>query len=507
MIMNKFFYLTLIFFFSTMQVVAQSTPQYGQNDRDALLNALHGISEETITEWMHTLIAPDMRGRLAGDIGYDRAADWAAGKLSSWGLKPFFNDGYFQVFDQPYTLIRDKGSLQIHIPFEGGETIDKDFHYAEDYWPWGVSGSGEIKGEVVYAGYGITAPELSYDDFGGIDVRNRIVICELGIPYTGTNPDTLEQWQPYRDVQYKIHNAIKNGAIGMLFAYHVAGARPTVDPDFVFLAVADHVVEDFFKGSGRDWKAQREQINNTLSPASFNTGKMASMALEVDYFPDGKTHNVVAMIEGSHPELKNEYLIIGAHLDHLGMMPVLFPGALDNATGVSIAMGVARSLSQAGIKLDRSLIILLFGAEEVGLVGATWFVENFPYPTETIQMMINLDMVGRGNAFFAGTSDLWEDLLPFFERNNDQWVHRPMMTRSTPWAYSFRPRTDGAVFSNFRIPTIHFGARGATTRSFYHVPEDDMRQIEVEIMRDVVKLLTMTVIDIANEELIFTSGE
>ena len=505
--MRKFFYLALFFFFSTLSGHAQTDNQYGQNDRDALLNALHGISEGTITEWMHTLIAPEMRGRLAGDIGYDRAADWAAEKLSSWGLQPFIGDSYFQVFDQPYTLIRDKGSLMIHIPFEGGATIDKAYQYAEDYWPWGVSGSGDLKGEVVYAGYGITAPELGYDDFAGIDVRNRIVICELGIPYTGTNPDSLELWQAYREVQYKINNAMGRGAIGMLFAYHVAGARPTVDPDFVFLAVADHVVEDFFKGSGRDWKEQRGQINKTLKPASFNTGKMASMALEVDYFPDGKTHNVVAMIEGSHPELKNEYLIIGAHLDHLGMMPVLFPGALDNASGVSIAMGVAKSLSQAGIKLDRSLIILLFGAEEVGLVGATWFVENFPYPTEKIKMMVNLDMVGRGDALFAATSEPWEDLLPFFERNNNQWVHRQMMTRSSPWAYSFRPRTDGAVFSNFRIPTIHFGARGATTRSLYHVPEDDMRQIEVEIMRDVVKLVTMTVIDIANADVLFSNGE
>lgn len=505
--MRKLFYLTLFFFFSTLLSVAQTTPQYGKNDRDALLNALHGISEGTITEWMHTLIAPEMRGRLSGDAGFDLAADWAAEKLSGWGLQPFFADGYFQVFDQPYTLIRNKGSLQIHIPFEGGESIDKEYRYASDYWPWGVSGSGDISGEVVYAGYGITAPELGYDDYAGIDVRNRIVICELGIPYTGTNPDTLEQWQPYREVQYKIEQAVKNGAIGMLFAYHVAGARPTVNTDFVFLAVADHVVEDFFRGSGRDWKASREQINTTLKPASFPTGKMASMSLEVDYFPDGKTHNVVAMIEGNDPVLKHEYLIIGAHLDHLGMMPVLFPGALDNATGVSIAMGVAKSLSQAGIKLDRTLIILLFGAEEVGLVGATHFVNHFPHPTENIQMMINLDMVGRGNAFFAATSEPWEDLLPFFERNNERWVHRQMMTRSSPWAYSFRPRTDGAVFSNFRIPTIHFGARGAATRSYYHVPEDDMRQIEVEIMRDVVKLLTMTIIDMANEPQLFSSGD
>ena len=500
--MKTFFHLTLVFFFSTLPGSAQINLQYGQNDKETLIHALHAVSEDNISSWMHTLIDPEMRGRLAGDIGYDRAAQWATEKFSEWGLQPFFRDqGFLQEYEQPYTLILDKGSLSMHISLsQGEETLDKTYSYAADYWPWGVSGSGEVTGEVVYAGYGITAPELGYDDFAGVDVNGRIVICELGIPYAGSNTDTLEQWQPFREVQYKISNAIENGAVGMLFAYHVAGPRPTVDPSFVFLALADHVVEDFFKGTGKDWKNLRQQINTTLSPASFNTGKLASMALTVNYHPEGRTANVVGMIEGSHPELKNEYLIIGAHLDHLGMMPVLFPGALDNASGVAIAMGVARSLSQAGIKLDRSLVILLFGAEEVGLVGSTYFVEHFPHPTENIKMMINLDMVGRGDSFFAATSEPWENLLPFFERNNDQWVHRQMMTRSSAWSYSFRPRTDGAVFSNFRIPTIHFGARGAPSRSLYHVPEDDMRQIDTEIMRDVVKLITMTVIDIANEQ-------
>ena len=223
------------------------------------------------------------------------------------------------------------------------------------------------------------------------------------------------------------------------------------------------------------------------------------MSLTTEYFPDGKTANVVAMIEGKHPTLKNEYLIIGAHLDHLGMMPVLFPGALDNASGCALALGVAKAIYSAEITTNRSIIILLFGAEEVGLVGATYFVENFPYPKESIKMMVNLDMVGRGNAFFTATSEPWSHLLTYFEHNNERWVHRPLMTRSSPWAYAFRPRTDGAVFYNARIPTLHFGTRGATTRTLYHVPEDTMEQIDIEIMRDVVKLLTMTLIDMGNE--------
>jgi hypothetical protein len=504
--MKRSFFLLLISLFFAATLHAQPVAGYGQNDKDALIKALHGISESTITDWMHTLIAPEMRGRLAGDIGYDLSAKWASGKFESWGLKPFAPLGtYFQEFPQPYTLVKDQGHLQLKSSI-GRQTISKPFEFATDYWPSGLSGSGELEAEVVYVGHGISAPELGFDEYAGIDVRGKIVIVELGSPYTGTSPDTLETWHPYAQTDYKIENAAKHGAKGMLMAYMAANPRPTVLPGFLYLSVADHVVEEFLAGTGKELKTVREQIKAEMKPQSFSTGKQAFMAVNTEFFPDGKTSNVVAVIEGSDPVLKNEYMIIGAHLDHLGMMPVLFPGALDNASGSVIAMGVAKALAEASIELKRTLIILLFGAEEVGLVGSSWFVENWPYEREQIKFMINLDMVGRGNSFFAATSVPWKELLPFFERNNEQWVHRPMMTRSSPWAHSFRPRTDGAVFSNQKIPAIHFGARGATTRTLYHVPEDDMRQIEVEIMRDVIKLLTMSIIEMGNTESLETGG-
>lgn len=494
------FSLLLISFLFFTSLQAQPVEGYGNNDQETLQKALHGVSEANITDWMQTLISPGMRGRLAGDIGYDLAAQWTAQHFQAWGLKPFEPlGGYFQEFPQPYTIMKDKGSLQL-ITGSGEHKETRAFEFSTDYWPSNLSGSGEVEAEVVYVGYGISAPELGFDEYEGIDVRGKIVITEFRIPYTGTSADSLALWDPYAQTDYKIRNAMKHGAKGMLMTYMAANPRPTVEPDFLYLSIADQVVEAFFEGTGKDLKTLRESIKNELKPQSFSTGKQGFMAVNADYHPEGTTRNVVAVIEGSDPVLKNEYMIIGAHLDHLGMMPVLFPGALDNASGSVIAMGVAKSLAEAGIELKRSLIILLFSAEEVGLVGSSWFVEHWPYDREQIKFMVNLDMVGRGNAFFSATSEPWKELLPFFERNNDRWVHRPMMTRTGPWSHSFRPRTDGAVFSNQKIPAIHFGARGATTRTLYHVPEDDMRQIEVEIMRDVIKLLTMTMIDMGNAE-------
>ncbi len=492
------FALSFLLMVSTPLLRAEAPADYGSNDRDVLIQALHAVSENDISGWMHTMISPEMRGRLAGDIGYDMAADWAAGKLASWGLTPFFPEkGFFQAFDQPYTLIKDKGRLEVHLPI-GDESFTKRYSYGDDYWPWGISGSGEIRAEVVYVGHGITAPELGYDDYAGIDVEGKIVIAELGVPYKGNDYDSLLMWQPYVDHSNKVRFALENGAVGLLFAYHVASPRPTVDQDFLFLAVTDEVVRDLLKGTGKDLDEVRDHIQTTLTPMSFSTGKEASMALTSVYHPDGKTANVVAMIEGSDPVLRNEYLVVGAHLDHLGMMPVLFPGALDNASGVALALGIAKALATTGVELKRTLIILLFGAEEVGLVGARQFVERFPYPKEQIRMMINLDMVGRGNAFFAVTADPWQGLLEVLENNNERWVHRPFMTRSSPWQPPIRPRTDGMVFYQAKIPAITFGTRGATTPTLYHVPEDTMDQIDIEIMRDVIKVLSMSIIELGN---------
>jgi len=491
-----------VFVLISLQLIGHEH-DYGRNDRDVLIKALHAVSEDDISGWMHTMISPEMRGRLAGDVGYDKAADWAAGKLEKWGLEPFFPEkGYFQEFDQPYTLIKDKGKLALHVPVGDDETVTKTYSYGDDYWPWGISGSGEVTAEVVYAGYGISAPELGYDDYADIDVEGRIVITELGIPYDGDHPDSLAMWQPYVDHSNKVEFALENGAVGLIFAYHVASPRPTADPDFIFLAVTDEVVEDFLAGTGKDLAEVREGIRSTLTPNSFPTGKKATMALTSEYYPDGRTHNVVAMIEGSDPELKDEFLIVGAHLDHLGMMPVLFPGALDNASGVALALGVAKALSTAEAELKRTVIILLFGAEEVGLVGAREFVDRFPYPHESIRMMVNLDMVGRGDSFFAWTAEPWDSLLEVMERNNERWVHRQFMTRSSPWQMPLRPRTDGMVFYMEKIPAVTFGTRGADTPPLYHVPGDDMRQIDIEIMRDVIKVLTMSLIDLGNMDAI-----
>ena len=496
--MKKLFLSFSIVFFS-FYLAAGQQPDYGVNDRDALIKALHAVSENDISDWMHTLTAPEMRGRLSGDIGYDRAADWAAGMFESWGVGPFLDHGYFQEFDQPYTLVKDKGKLEIHIPVGDG-TVTKAYTYGDDYWPWGISGSGEITGEVVYVGHGISAPELGYDDYAGIDVEGKIVITELGVPYTGNNQDSLLLWAPYVDHSNKVKFALENGAKGLIFAYHVASPRPTVDEDFIFLASTDEVVEDLLAGTGHELEEVRNHISSTLTPMSFSTGKEATLGLTTEYHPDGKTSNVVAMIEGSDPDLRDEFIVVGAHLDHLGMMPVLFPGAMDNASGVSLALGITKALSTAEIDLKRSLIILLFGAEEVGLVGAKHFIEAFPYDTDQIKMMINLDMVGRGDSFFASTAEPWDSLLEAIEYNNDRWVHRPFTPVSRPWNYQIRPRTDGAVFYNEKIPAITFGTRGATTPTLYHVPEDTIEQVDIEIMRDVIKVLTMSIANLGNME-------
>jgi len=178
-------------FLVTLLVSAVSLSRAQTESELKLLEQFHKVTSEEMMEWMMKLCSPEFNGRLTGTPGFIASAEWVAGKLKDWGIKPAGDGGsYFQWFDWPYTDVNDIGSLSLKISQPDGSNIYKFYNFPDEYYPGMNSGNGEITAEVVFAGFGVTAPELNYDDYKGIDVKGKIVLVNRDVPRTDPgNPE------------------------------------------------------------------------------------------------------------------------------------------------------------------------------------------------------------------------------------------------------------------------------------------------------------------------------
>jgi hypothetical protein len=490
------FTLSLVYFTLASHFFAQD--QSSNSHEEILLKSLHAISSHTLYEYVAELASDKYAGRLTGTEEYQAAADWVASHLQEWGIKSCGDDeSYFQNFPIPYTLVFQGCETYLHIPYKKS-TIKKYYRYEDEFIPGSTSGSGEVTAEVVYAGYGITAPELKYDDYRGIDVNGKIILIEREVPVSPDKaPELFKKWRPYSFHQYKLENAVKQGARGMLYNYGPIGnPNNAYDENFIYSHVGDVVVSDIFAGTGRKHKDVVDKIKKQLKPQSFKTGKTVTIKNVTEHHPEGKGCNVIAILEGTDPNLKDEVIIIGGHLDHLGYCDEMMPGANDNASSVAVILGVAEALSKYPEKLKRSVMFIFFGAEEQAVVGSKYYLDNPKFPFEKTVCFINMDGVGCGDQLSALAAKNFPSLWKFFEEANTDYIHR--VIRTSHFANLARPRLDAARFMWKNIPTISFAARGAP--SFYHITKDDISTITPEILEDLAQLLFLAVIDIANEE-------
>jgi hypothetical protein len=468
-----------------------------------LLKYFHAISSEEMMTWMQKLCSPEFGGRLTGSPEFIASAEWVAGMLKEWGIKPAGENGsYFQWFDHPYTVINDIGSLTLYIPQPDGTVIKKSYGYPDDFYPGMNSGSGEITAEVVYAGYGVTAPELNYDDYKGIDVKGKIVLVNRDVPYTDPRNPEYKKWVAYCYHQYKLENAVKHGAKGFLYI-DGASANPNIsyDPSIIVCGIGPQPLADIFSGLRINNRELTEKMIKTLKPASFNTGKTVTITANTTRRNDGKGCNVIGIIEGSDPVLKKETIIIGGHLDAVGKAGKVVNGALDNASGVVDIMGAAKAMAQSGIPLKRSVMFLFIGGEENGLLGSQLFVSRPTVPKENSIVYINLDMVGNGTGLAVNAGSPYKGLLLYFEQANSKYIHRPIRTSApVPGEYYGRPRSDGVVFSQNGYRTMSIGTTDGYKKVYYHLPGDDPDAITIEIMEDVSKMIYVALINMANDQ-------
>ena len=239
-----------------------------------------------------------------------------------------------------------------------------------------------------------------------------------------------------------------------------------------------------------------KKIRKTLKPQSFATGKTVTIKNTTEHYPDGIGTNVIGMLEGSDPVLKKEVIIIGGHLDHLGLCYELMPGANDNASAVAVIMGIAEAMTECPIKPRRSVMFLLFGAEEQGVVGSKYYCDNPVVPLEKTVGLINMDGVGCGDRIRALAAENYPEFWEFIKQANEKYIHR--VVRPSYFANIARPRLDAARFMWKNVPTISFGVSGS--RSYYHITKDDIDTITPEILEDMAQLIFVAVLDMANQD-------
>jgi len=366
---------------------------------------------------LYYLASDELEGRGIGTAGLDRAADLIADDFHKMGLKPFPSLGsYFQPFEMTTaTQIGPNTSLAVD---------GRKFQTKEDFSPVSFSAEGTFEGPVVFAGYGMNSPANKYDDYAGIDVKGKVVLAMRFEPHDRNGNSRFEKdgWSAAASLGDKAKAAADAGAVALLCVtppqYHAGddslvpfARRPMTDaPKIPLIHVRQTVAQEILKrGGGPDLKELQQKIDQSGKPASFElAGVKVSGQVELKQ-TKAKVKNVVAYLPG---EIADEYVVIGAHYDHLGrggpgsLAPrshEIHHGADDNASGTTAMLDIASKLIHEP-KPRRSIIFAAFTAEEEGCIGSTRFVGHPPVPLDKITAMINLDMVGRVRSTPASTN-------------------------------------------------------------------------------------------------------
>lgn len=429
------------------------------------------------------LASPEYGGRLTGSAGYDKAADFAAAFFKKHGIKPMFED-YFQSFPVSYTRVYES-TLEIFTKDEeaGAESIKCSFF--DDFYPLNFSGSGDVTADVVFVGHGITAPEYGYDDFKGIDLKGKIALIYKGFPRGKEG----ENWVQYDKHRVRIANAVKNGAKGVLYIYN-ARCNPNGDyrKSLPGITITPELADKILAKQGKKLADLKKGLD-ARENQSFNTGVKVHMMVRSENF-QSEAKNVVGYIPGISPQLKDEFIIIGAHLDHCGQWPRLTPGAEDNASGSAAVLAAAKALGTFKHKPQRSVMFILFAGEEMGLLGSRYAADHLPPQVKKARFMINMDMVGAG-------PDMWimrlKNHQPFEDTVREAHKTFKMVCKvnGNRVTKARRANTDHYAFSDKGIPAVSIFSAGGEHHG-YHSDEDTIYWITPRITEDIVKIISFT---------------
>jgi Peptidase family M28/PDZ domain/PA domain len=444
------------------------------------------------------LASQDMKGRATGSPELEKAAAFIAAQFREFGLQPIDGKSYFQAFQ-----VTTNARLGRANRFEyeaAGKRVKLAFR--DDFIPFNFSAREKMSGPVVFAGYGITAPEYNYDDYKGIDVKGKIVLVLRHEPQEFDEKSVFNGKVYTQHAQFwsKAVNAKMHGARGVILINDMAAhpgeadelekfaseAGPG-DAGIGFMQLRSGVADRWFALADKNAKDIQTAIDKDLQPRSFAFPESLQVDAGLDVERVIKTvHNVAGYLPG----LTDEYIVIGAHYDHLGLgeqyslapslAGTVHPGADDNASGTAGVIELARWFSTQP-KQKRGILFVTFAGEELGLLGSSYFVNHPLFPLKNDVAMINMDMIGRvrdGKVYVGGvgtgtTLRKLMEVVPKYGLHVD-------FTETGGYGSS-----DHTSFTTKQVPVLFFFSG---LHADYHKPSDTWDKIDAP---DAVKLLEM----------------
>jgi Peptidase family M28/PA domain len=375
--------------------------------------ALDRIDTNTIRSHIAFLADDKLKGRYPGTEGFQTAVDYVIEQYKNIGLKPAGdNNGFTQKLVIRKSLLNNSSSVAI-LKDKNGNTdslvFTRDFTPA----PHPLMENAKADGQLVFAGYGVEIPG-GYSDYTGMDVQGKIVVLINGAPPGLMSTLTAHFSNPGN----KITTAFTKGATGVILvntgARPGAGLNPTIQSNttlnpqktkaygFGFVGNVNAVIngtpyllKKIFLNSGKNMEQVLADLKNG-KPSSFDLPYSMAVSYQTTH-TDFESYNIVGLISGGDPVLKNEYVVHSAHLDHLGIGRVvngdsIYNGAHDNASGVASLLEIARVYTSSGAKPKRSVLIVMVTGEEMGLIGSSYFAANPTVPKASIVVDVNTDM-------------------------------------------------------------------------------------------------------------------
>src|SRR5208282_836361 len=433
-----------------------------------------------------TLTQPKMEGRGEGSKGLVRAEHVIADRYKSVGLEPGGQKGFLEAFTVT-TGAKLKGKN--HLVVQNGEA-KVETKLNQDYVPFSFSSSGAASGPMVFAGYGATAEEFGYDDYAGIDVKDKIAVVLRFEPNGFAVKSGNQGLTTHAQFITKAINARNHGAKGLILVNGKLGdgeedlltrfgsVNGPENVGILFAQVKNTVAEEWFRAAGKSLKDVQEQINAGTKPASFAFPETLHGSLAVGIENTRATvNNALAYLPGK----TDEYVILGAHYDHLGrgnfdslapsQIGQIHPGADDNASGTAGLLELARLLAPLKGQLQRGILFASFAGEELGLLGSAAWVKDPTRPLDKAVAMLNMDMIGRikDHKVYIGGVGTGSTLKAAVE---EAQANSGFKIEYSPGGYS---SSDHTSFVAKKIPVLFFFSG---LHSDYHKPSDTWEKID-----------------------------